>query len=145
VNRISRSGLLLVLVLAATAVAGSGALARSSAPKTPKVKTVSLSCSATLTNQIDADGVPVVIADCSLQESLKSACVEHARCLIALTDDDVTGLSGKKDELIGKLQERYGYTREQAETEANEFARANSGVSDAEVQNAAARANTGRV
>ncbi|GAC1509421.1 MAG: hypothetical protein NVS2B16_07890 [Chloroflexota bacterium] len=37
-------------------------------------------------------GVPVVIADCSLQESLKSACVEHARCLIALTDDDVTNL-----------------------------------------------------
>ena len=63
-----------------------------------------------------------------------------------LTDDDVTALSGKKDELIGKLQERYGYTREQAETEANDFARANSATfDDAEVQRAAAKANTGRV
>jgi uncharacterized protein YjbJ (UPF0337 family) len=39
-----------------------------------------------------------------------------------LTDDDITNLSGKKDEFIGKLQERYGYTREQAEREANEWA-----------------------
>jgi uncharacterized protein YjbJ (UPF0337 family) len=41
-----------------------------------------------------------------------------------LTDDDVTALSGKKDELIGKIQERYGITREQAEREADEWARA---------------------
>jgi uncharacterized protein YjbJ (UPF0337 family) len=41
-----------------------------------------------------------------------------------LTDDDVTHLSGKKDELIGKLQERYGYTREQAMKEADEWAAA---------------------
>jgi uncharacterized protein YjbJ (UPF0337 family) len=41
-----------------------------------------------------------------------------------LTDDDVTALSGKKDELVGKIQERYGITREQAETEADEWARA---------------------
>ncbi len=39
-----------------------------------------------------------------------------------LTDDDVTALSGKKDELIGKLQERYGITREQAQREADEWA-----------------------
>jgi uncharacterized protein YjbJ (UPF0337 family) len=39
-----------------------------------------------------------------------------------LTDDDLTSLSGKKDELVGKLQERYGITREQAEREANEWA-----------------------
>jgi uncharacterized protein YjbJ (UPF0337 family) len=39
-----------------------------------------------------------------------------------LTDDDLTMLSGKKDELIGKLQERYGYTREQAEREADDWA-----------------------
>jgi len=37
------------------------------------------------------------------------------------TDDDVTVIEGKKDQLIGRLQERYGYTREQAEREANEF------------------------
>jgi uncharacterized protein YjbJ (UPF0337 family) len=41
-----------------------------------------------------------------------------------LTDDDVTRLSGKKDELIGKLQERYGITREQAQREADEWAAA---------------------
>jgi uncharacterized protein YjbJ (UPF0337 family) len=41
-----------------------------------------------------------------------------------LTDDDLTALSGKKDELVGKIQERYGITREQAETEADEWARA---------------------
>jgi uncharacterized protein YjbJ (UPF0337 family) len=39
-----------------------------------------------------------------------------------LTDDDFTVLSGKKDELIGKLQERYGYTREQAAKEADAWA-----------------------
>lgn len=41
-----------------------------------------------------------------------------------LTDDDVTALSGKKDELIGKLQERYGITREQAQKEADDWASA---------------------
>lgn len=41
-----------------------------------------------------------------------------------LTDDDITMLSGKKDQFIGKLQERYGITREQAEREANEWAAA---------------------
>jgi uncharacterized protein YjbJ (UPF0337 family) len=41
-----------------------------------------------------------------------------------LTDDDITMLSGKKDEFVGKLQERYGITREQAEREADEWAAA---------------------
>jgi uncharacterized protein YjbJ (UPF0337 family) len=48
-----------------------------------------------------------------------------------LTDDDITALSGKKDELIGKLQERYGYTREQAQREADEFAHATNAQLDA--------------
>ncbi len=39
-----------------------------------------------------------------------------------LTDDDVTALSGKKDELVGRIQERYGITREQAQKEADEWA-----------------------
>jgi uncharacterized protein YjbJ (UPF0337 family) len=34
-----------------------------------------------------------------------------------LTDDDVDMIGGQKDKLIGLLQERYGYTREQAEQE----------------------------
>lgn len=39
-----------------------------------------------------------------------------------LTDSDLTALSGKKDELVGRIQERYGITREQAEKEADEWA-----------------------
>lgn len=41
-----------------------------------------------------------------------------------LTDNDLATLSGKKDELVGKLQERYGITREQAQREADEWAAA---------------------
>ena len=41
-----------------------------------------------------------------------------------LTDDDITALSGKRDEFVGKLQERYGYTKEQAQREADEWAAA---------------------
>ncbi len=36
-----------------------------------------------------------------------------------LTDDDMTQIEGNSELLIGKLQERYGYTREQAEREVN--------------------------
>ena len=32
----------------------------------------------------------------------------------ALTDDDLEMINGRRDILIGKLQERYGYTEEQA-------------------------------
>ena len=34
-----------------------------------------------------------------------------------LTDDDLTVIDGQKDQLIGKIQERYGYSKEQAEKE----------------------------
>ena len=34
-----------------------------------------------------------------------------------LTDDDVEQISGSWDKLVGKVQERYGYNREQAEKE----------------------------
>lgn len=40
-----------------------------------------------------------------------------------LTDDDLTMIAGKRDELAGKLQERYGYAKDQAETELDEFSR----------------------
>ena len=39
-----------------------------------------------------------------------------------LTDDDLTAIEGKRDQLAGKLQERYGYAKEQAERELDEFA-----------------------
>jgi uncharacterized protein YjbJ (UPF0337 family) len=38
-----------------------------------------------------------------------------------LTDDDVKNVSGKKDVLLGKLQERYGLVKEEAEKQANEW------------------------
>lgn len=38
-----------------------------------------------------------------------------------LTDDDLDVINGEKDKLIGKLQEKYGHTREQAETEYNNW------------------------
>jgi len=34
-----------------------------------------------------------------------------------LTDDDLDKANGKADQLIGLLQQKYGYTREQAEKE----------------------------
>jgi uncharacterized protein YjbJ (UPF0337 family) len=34
-----------------------------------------------------------------------------------LTDDDLDRIEGERDKLIGRLQERYGYTREHAEAE----------------------------
>jgi uncharacterized protein YjbJ (UPF0337 family) len=36
-----------------------------------------------------------------------------------LTDDDLEQAAGQKDKLIGKLQERYGYSREQAQQEVD--------------------------
>jgi uncharacterized protein YjbJ (UPF0337 family) len=37
-----------------------------------------------------------------------------------LTDDDLERMDGKADQLIGVLQQKYGYTKEQAEKELNE-------------------------
>jgi uncharacterized protein YjbJ (UPF0337 family) len=41
-----------------------------------------------------------------------------------LTDDDLTVVEGKRDQLAGILQKRYGYAKDQAEKELNEFSRA---------------------
>jgi uncharacterized protein YjbJ (UPF0337 family) len=40
-----------------------------------------------------------------------------------LTDDDLTRLSGKTEELAGVLQQRYGYGKAQAEIEINNWLR----------------------
>jgi uncharacterized protein YjbJ (UPF0337 family) len=37
-----------------------------------------------------------------------------------LTNDDLDMIDGNRDQLIGKLQERYGYTKDQAAKEVNE-------------------------
>ena len=38
-----------------------------------------------------------------------------------LTDDDIDRIAGKRDQLLGILQNRYGKTREAAEKEIKEF------------------------
>jgi uncharacterized protein YjbJ (UPF0337 family) len=38
-----------------------------------------------------------------------------------LTDDDLTTIAGKRVQLIGVLQERYGYEKERAEIELDKF------------------------
>lgn len=40
-----------------------------------------------------------------------------------LTDDDLNAIAGKRDKLIGKLQERYGYLKEKAVEEADAYLR----------------------
>ena len=40
-----------------------------------------------------------------------------------LTDNDWSVVAGKKDQLVGKIQERYGIRREEAEKQADEWAR----------------------
>jgi len=39
-----------------------------------------------------------------------------------LTDDDLDVIAGKKDQLIGRLQERYGIAKEEAEKQSDEWA-----------------------
>ena len=38
-----------------------------------------------------------------------------------LTDDDLDVIAGRKDQLVGKLQERYGWARERAEAEVRDW------------------------
>lgn len=38
-----------------------------------------------------------------------------------LTDDEIAQLEGHGEQLVGKLQERYGLQREEAERQAKEF------------------------
>ncbi len=38
-----------------------------------------------------------------------------------LTDDDVEMIAGQRERLVGKLQERYGYLRDEAQRKADEW------------------------
>ena len=38
-----------------------------------------------------------------------------------LTDDDLKQIDGKREELLGIIQKRYGQTKEEAEKQLNEF------------------------
>jgi len=40
-----------------------------------------------------------------------------------LTDDDINQLDGHREYLVGKLQERYGIAKDQADVQVNEFER----------------------
>ncbi len=57
-----------------------------------------------------------------------------------LTDDDLTVVRGKRDQLAGKIQERYGIAKDQAESQIDEFTR---GLKDTDVRDGRDRkANT---
>jgi uncharacterized protein YjbJ (UPF0337 family) len=45
-----------------------------------------------------------------------------------LTDDDLDRIAGKRDQLLGTLQNRYGRTKEAAEDEVRDFERNLAGV-----------------
>jgi uncharacterized protein YjbJ (UPF0337 family) len=38
-----------------------------------------------------------------------------------LTDDDLDVIAGKQDQLEGKIQERYGYAKDQTQKEVNDW------------------------
>lgn len=38
-----------------------------------------------------------------------------------LTDSDFTHIAGKKDRLVGRLQQHYGYKKDEAEREADRY------------------------
>jgi uncharacterized protein YjbJ (UPF0337 family) len=40
-----------------------------------------------------------------------------------LTDDDLTTILGKRDQLVGRIQERYGIAKEEAERQVDEFSK----------------------
>lgn len=40
-----------------------------------------------------------------------------------LTDDDMTEIAGKRDVLIGKIQQKYGIAKDEAERQIDDFAR----------------------
>lgn len=40
-----------------------------------------------------------------------------------LTDDDLTVIAGSRDKFVGKLQERYGYAKEEAQRRADDWAK----------------------
>lgn len=40
-----------------------------------------------------------------------------------LTEDEVAQMEGDRDQLVGKLQERYGWTKDEAEREVDDYFR----------------------
>ncbi len=52
-----------------------------------------------------------------------------------LTDDDLDVIEGQKDQLVGKVQERYGIAKDEAQKQVDEWNRVNR---DAEIREAEA-------
>lgn len=42
-----------------------------------------------------------------------------------LTDDDLTAIEGDRDQLVGKIQERYGIAKDEARRQMEEFEKKN--------------------
>ena len=49
-----------------------------------------------------------------------------------LTDDDLTVIAGRRDQLVGRIQERYGLAKDAAEKEVDEFVRSYNEAADEE-------------
>ena len=49
-----------------------------------------------------------------------------------LTDSDFDVIAGKRDQLVGRIQEAYGMTKEQAQREVDDYVRSMPAASDAE-------------
>jgi uncharacterized protein YjbJ (UPF0337 family) len=90
-----------------------------------------------------AEAIPGIQPHLNRRRSARSGTVSDSRCRLAawlgrprnrrsrpvvtgqkwgkLTDDDLDVVAGKGEELIGRLQERYGWAREEAEKRADAF------------------------
>lgn len=58
-----------------------------------------------------------------------------------LTDDDLQMISGSRDKFVGRLQERYGIAKEEAQKRADEWART---VADTGTYGDTPKTHTGR-
>ena len=97
-NRISRSGMMLARALALVLAVGSIAAAKS---KAPKAKVTAVSCSMSITDQIDSNGVPVVIASEKGAQYGTVACnklLGHGVMADQFTTDDAGNLSSSYHE-----------------------------------------------
>jgi uncharacterized protein YjbJ (UPF0337 family) len=57
-----------------------------------------------------------------------------------LTDDDLTVINGRRDQLVGRIQERYGLAKEAAEKQVDEFVRSyNAALDDTPEENRQSR------
>jgi uncharacterized protein YjbJ (UPF0337 family) len=61
-------------------------------------------------------------------QSVAALCAEHSTVRREakeqwgkLSDDDWTMIAGKRDQLVGKIQERYGVARDEAERQVKEY------------------------